>query len=252
MKVYCIGDIHGNYKGLIQAIERSPFKPEEDLLISLGDLVDGGSESYEVIEYLSSLPNCILIRGNHDKWFTDWLETTIHPAEWGQGASKTAVSYINNLDMPYRSIFDEDFSYNQILEDMYKYFPVKHKVFLMSAINYYIDSKNRIFVHGGFDRFESIENQEEEEFYWNRNLWSQALSAGNTRLKTVEPFSKIFIGHTTTMFQKGKTNPIQAGGVWNLDTGAGSSGKVTIMDVDTEEYWQSDMVAELYGKPFYR
>lgn len=34
--------------------------------------------------------------------------------------------------------------------------------------------------------------------------------------------------------------------VWNIDTGAGWSGKLTIMDIDTKEYWQSDFVKELY------
>ena len=31
-----------------------------------------------------------------------------------------------------------------------------------------------------------------------------------------------------------------------MDTGAGWNGKLTIMDVDTEEYWQSDLVESLY------
>jgi serine/threonine protein phosphatase 1 len=34
--------------------------------------------------------------------------------------------------------------------------------------------------------------------------------------------------------------------VWNIDTGAGWSGKLTIMNVDTKEYWQSDLISELY------
>lgn len=34
--------------------------------------------------------------------------------------------------------------------------------------------------------------------------------------------------------------------VWNLDTGSGFSGKLTIMDIDTKEFWQSDFVRELY------
>lgn len=33
----------------------------------------------------------------------------------------------------------------------------------------------------------------------------------------------------------------------NLDTGAGSSGKLTIMNIDTHDYWQSDQVNEIYG-----
>ncbi|MBM3246586.1 MAG: hypothetical protein FJZ13_04585, partial [Candidatus Omnitrophica bacterium] len=39
--------------------------------------------------------------------------------------------------------------------------------------------------------------------------------------------------------------PIHVCNVWNIDTGAGWSGKLTIMDVDTKEYWQSDLSPDL-------
>ena len=39
---------------------------------------------------------------------------------------------------------------------------------------------------------------------------------------------------------------IKSSNVWNLDQGAGYGKKLTIMNVETEEYWQSDMVSELY------
>ncbi len=35
-------------------------------------------------------------------------------------------------------------------------------------------------------------------------------------------------------------------GIWNLDTGAGWEGKLTVMNVDTKEYYQSDPVEDLY------
>jgi serine/threonine protein phosphatase 1 len=43
-----------------------------------------------------------------------------------------------------------------------------------------------------------------------------------------------------------KYEPIYGGHVWNLDTGGGWEGKLTIMDIDTEQYWQSDFVYTLY------
>jgi serine/threonine protein phosphatase 1 len=39
---------------------------------------------------------------------------------------------------------------------------------------------------------------------------------------------------------------MKAANIWNLDTGAGYNGKLTIMDIKTKEYWQSDLVTELY------
>ncbi len=39
---------------------------------------------------------------------------------------------------------------------------------------------------------------------------------------------------------------MQAANIWNLDTGAGFKGKLTIMDVTTKEYFQSDLAQDLY------
>jgi serine/threonine protein phosphatase 1 len=41
--------------------------------------------------------------------------------------------------------------------------------------------------------------------------------------------------------------PLHVCNVWDLDTGAGWSGKLTIMDIETKEYWQSVLTASLYG-----
>ena len=35
--------------------------------------------------------------------------------------------------------------------------------------------------------------------------------------------------------------------VWNLDTGAGFNGRVTMMDIDTKIFWQSDPIPSLYS-----
>ena len=40
--------------------------------------------------------------------------------------------------------------------------------------------------------------------------------------------------------------PMNRCNVWNLDTGGGWSGKLTIMDIDSMEFWQSDFLPTLY------
>ena len=73
-----IGDIHGGYKSLLQVLQRCNFSVKGDLLICLGDYVDGWSETAEVIEYLLELESLcthkpIFLRGNHDAWCQEWL-----------------------------------------------------------------------------------------------------------------------------------------------------------------------------------
>lgn len=248
MKTFVVGDIHGNIKGLTQSLDRAGFFPLEDTLILLGDLVDGGLYSYEVVDYLANLPNCIFIRGNHDEWWRQFLKTGKHPTSFTQGADNTLKSYINNLE-----IEEELTEVSKISEYVINRIPKKHKDFFENSKIYYIDKEYRMFVHGGFDRYEELVNQPESNFYWDRELLNQAMSCPEgVKLKMLNDFKVIFLGHTTTLFWK-TDKPIYSGGVWNLDTGAGSSGKVTVMNVETEEYFQSENVLDLYGfRTFYR
>ena len=54
MAVYAIGDIHGCYKQLVRLIELVP-KSKKDTFVFLGDYVDKGKKSKDVIDYLIDL-----------------------------------------------------------------------------------------------------------------------------------------------------------------------------------------------------
>ena len=243
-KTYIIGDIHGAHKALEQVLDRSPFDPDKDRLITLGDYADGWHYVYEAVEMLLAIPNRISLLGNHDDWFVNWLQKGIHPVSWLQGGEGTAMSYIRNADRdieftPRMGGFFTNLTACDI--------PESHKEFWMSLKPYHVDG-NRCFVHGGFDRNREIADQDIVELIWNRDLWNKALSCKDwkVKLKNQDNFDEIFIGHTTTMTWR-TDQPMEGGGVWNLDTGAGFWGRLTIMDLETKEYWQSDRVQdELY------
>jgi hypothetical protein len=67
-----------------------------------------------------------------------------------------------------------------------------------------------------------------------------------TELLKVKAYNEVFVGHTTTQKPYPDMKPVHASNVWNLDQGAGWSGKLTLMNIDTKEYFQSDLVTELY------
>lgn len=249
-----MGDIHGAYKALVQCLERSGFDHDNDTLIQLGDVADGWSEVYETVEELISIRNLISIRGNHDEWFEEYIKTGIHPTRWAQGGYGTSVSYLRQIDKEDMIIkkWDKN-SYG--LSEYYLSalnpddIPPLHQQFFRGQHNYYIDDENRCFVHGGFDRNYPVKEHQPYILFWDRNLWSQAKSTkGKDKLKTFEDFKRVFIGHThVDGWRNPEAKPLFEGNlVWNLDTGAGYAGKLTIMDVDTEEYWQSDFVNKLY------
>lgn len=106
-RTLCVGDLHGNFKGFKQALERCNFDYENDTLISLGDVVDGHSQSFEVVEELLKIKNLIAIKGNHDDWWLYWIEKGFHPAHWTQGSKATGESYIKNrVDEHNTHLFD--------------------------------------------------------------------------------------------------------------------------------------------------
>lgn len=46
--------------------------------------------------------------------------------------------------------------------------------------------------------------------------------------------------------ENNKTTPVKMVNIWNIDTGAAFKGPLTIMDVDTKEFWQSEPLPNLY------
>jgi len=67
MAVYAVGDIQGCYKPLRKLLKKVSFDPQRDQLWCVGDLVNRGPESLEVLRYLKSLGDaCICVLGNHD------------------------------------------------------------------------------------------------------------------------------------------------------------------------------------------
>lgn len=64
---FVVGDIHGHFTALQDAIERVGFNTECDRLFSVGDLVDRGPECEMVLEWLDK-PWFHPVRGNHDDY----------------------------------------------------------------------------------------------------------------------------------------------------------------------------------------
>ncbi len=235
MRTLVIGDIHGGYKALLQVLDRAQVMPD-DKLIFLGDYVDGWSESAETIEKLIELSQsntCVFIRGNHDLWCGLWLDKgATNPIWLAHGGKETIDSYIKS---------------GWLTKDA-------HRAFFNNLWDYYLDKNNRLFVHAGFTSMYGVGREEyESNYYWDRTLWEAALLADNVDKEVLrvnppsrfEHYSEIYIGHTPTT-NYNKTTPMSPYNLRNIDTGAAFKGKLTIMDIDTKEFWQSDPLPSLY------
>ncbi|SDQ44723.1 serine/threonine protein phosphatase 1 [Chryseobacterium soldanellicola] len=229
-----IGDIHGGFKALQQVFERANVT-ENDQLIFLGDYVDGWSESSQIIQFLIELSEkqeCIFIKGNHDAFAEDWFSSRETPGVWlYNGGKKTVESYA-------------DYSPENLK---------LHLEFFQRMKNYYVDEENRLFIHAGYSSMHGPEREVYSSNYrWDRTLWETAVAmdkklSRNSNLypKRLLLYKEIFIGHTPTL-HLGVKIPIMKANIWNLDTGAAFTGALSIMDVNTKEFWQSDPLPSLY------
>jgi len=237
-----MGDIHGAYKALLQCLERSAFDKSVDTLIQLGDIADGFDDVYECVEELLTIPGLIAIKGNHDEWLNEFIRTGYHPEGWEHRGVSTARSYLRLIGKEDK-IIPTGNGYKTALNP--SDIPETHQRFFRCQQLYHIDQSNNCFVHGGFNRHRPFKGQEPQVYFWDRDLWFAALSSEEFR--TVTRFKQIFIGHTPTIRWK-TDQPMRAANVWNLDTGAGWRGRLTIMEVGSKQCWQSDPVYELYGR----
>lgn len=234
MRTLVIGDIHGGLRALHQILEKANVT-SKDTLIFLGDYVDGWSESPQVLDFLIAFgqkQRCVFIRGNHDELALHWLQNKHDNPMWAiHGGDSTMLAY--------KTVSEKD--------------KQRHIEFLLALENYYIDSKNRLFVHAGFSNLNGVVHEHYPRMlYWDRTLWETAVSLDKSMNsgdlfypKRLTLYSEIYIGHTPVT-KIGKTTPVQMATVWNVDTGAAFTGSLSIMDVETKEFWQSDSLPDLY------
>lgn len=228
-RTLAIGDIHGARHALAQVLYLCNYDPASDQIIFLGDVVDGWPETKEAVDMLLDMPNLIHLLGNHDEWCRKWMRNGWQQPIWeNQGGRSTIQSYAREQE---KSWWDTNIWPN-VPDDHAKYFE--------EARPYYVDEeRNFLFVHAGFIPDLPLDEQG-DELWWIREFWY----AANARApdEKLTEYDKVFIGHTSL----GANGPARGAEVWNLDTGAGWEGVLTVMDVDTEEYWQSDLVVDMY------
>ena len=234
MRTLVIGDIHGGLRALHQILERAKVSPN-DKLIFLGDYVDGWSQSPEVIDLLIAMKEThtiVCIRGNHDDLLLEWLKNGTDNPQWFDHGGEATVTAYQNRDAETLAA---------------------HIAFIESLVDFHLDEQNRLFIHAGFTNMNGVDFEYFPKlFYWDRSLWETALALDKnmkttdlTYPKRLNLYTEIFIGHTPVS-RIGKTIPVQMANVWNVDTGAAFRGPLTIMDVDSKAYWQSENLDVLY------
>lgn len=231
---FVIGDIHGGLKALQQVLQRANVSVN-DKLIFLGDYTDGWSDTANLIDFLIDLKSkqdCVFMKGNHEEMVLKWLQGNEDNEIWRMHGGQSTVEVYQNISENKKQ---------------------KHIQFLSELNEYYLDDNNRLFIHAGFTNLKGVEFEYfRGMFWWDRTLWETAMaldfSIDENDVRYPERFkiyNEIFIGHTpVTRFNE--TKPMHFANVWNVDTGAAFKGKLTIMNVESKAFWQSDSLPQLY------
>lgn len=136
MKFFVISDVHGFYDEMIKSLNEAGFNKDTDMLISLGDNIDRGDQPKEVIDYLSSLPNKVLIRGNHEDLFQEaYFRGYPLYHDYCNGTHQSVCKLNGDKKDSYR--------YNKLRNtDFHKYL----RIISTDMVDYF-ETRNYIFVH---------------------------------------------------------------------------------------------------------
>jgi serine/threonine protein phosphatase 1 len=217
MPIYAIGDIHGRLD-LLQQAERSindnaARLPGRKLIVTLGDYIDRGPSSAQVISHLMAPPppdfDRICLTGNHEIMMLDYIDGLISFGDWMQmGADALLRSYgLDPAQLPlvFPSASKLDAFIRQSL-------PRPHLDFLRT-LPILADTPDVLFVHAGIDPSRPIMNQSDEDLVFIRQRFFDS---------RVQLPKLVVHGHT----------PVEWPGVHdrrlNLDTGAFRSNRLTV------------------------
>lgn len=212
-RTIAIGDIHGCADALVALLDTiGPH--QNDTLVTLGDYVDRGSQSRDVVECLLDVQDrCELVplRGNHEQLLLAAREDARELDLWKQcGGRETLESY--GVDV--RSI------------------PQSHIDFFEScSVAYETDS--HIFVHANYEPTASLEDQDSYVLLWKH--LGHDLPGPHVSGKTV------VVGHTPQ--RSGEV--LDAGHLICIDTFCFGNGWLTAMDVNTKTIWQANKHGKL-------
>jgi len=140
MRYYVMADLHGRYDLLIRAMEAiEDDTPDADYkVITLGDYIDRGPKSKDIIDYLmsaSQYPDTICLQGNHEAMMVETIRAPLDPDWWiGNGGDTTLSSY-GWGGAPYST-----FAYDVV--------PKAHLDWIASLPLFY-ETEKQLFVHAG-------------------------------------------------------------------------------------------------------
>jgi serine/threonine protein phosphatase 1 len=203
--ILAVGDLHGRHDLLLRVLQEVvPRLPDQTRLVFLGDYIDRGPDSAEVVDELIRLgqkrPQTAFLLGNHEWMLLQALQgTRLEPFIWSGGDATLA-------------------SYN-LTPDEISRIPKEHQEFFQS-LHLHWQSGDYIFVHAGLRPGVPLKQQSEYDLIWIREDFF---------LSGAEFEKPVVFGHTP--FHEPFIRP----GLFGIDTGAVYGGNLTCLKLPEEQ-----------------
>ena len=160
---WCVSDIHSYWEPFKKALDNAGFIPNysEHLLIVLGDVFDRGPGTIQVYNFLNSLANVVLIRGNHEDLLEEMLARGYgEKHDIANGTVWTTCQLADATGIKTKSTYEVC----KAAEDYVK-------PFLAKFVNYY-ESANFIFCHSWIPcKVHYYGNGESKPWYLNNKTY---------------------------------------------------------------------------------
>jgi serine/threonine protein phosphatase 1 len=216
-----VGDVHGHYKGLMTLLD-AVAPTSDDEVYFLGDLIDRGPQSAQVVDFVMGSPySCLL--GNHEQMLINVVMQQKRKSEpmlqaWlFSGGQATIASY------------EKSTIKNEHIE-WFKSLPT------------YLDLGDVWLVHAGVNPSMPLSEQTSEQLCWVRDEF-------HSIEKPYFHNKLIIIGHTITFTMPGVVpGQLAQGQGWlNIDTGAyhPRSGWLTGIDITNKIVYQVNVLKNL-------
>jgi serine/threonine protein phosphatase 1 len=231
-RVYAVGDIHGR----ADLLERLHARISDDataaaadgvqaVVVYLGDYVDRGAQSRDVIDILSGDPlpgfERIFLKGNHEDMMLRFLAGPADPLWLFNGGTQTLASY----DAMGSSLETGHWDLEGMRRRLAAALPASHLEFLRS-LRLAHEEGDYLFVHAGVRPGRPLAEQNGEDLMWIRGPFLGASA----------PFGRFVVhGHTITSQPEVRTNRI------GIDTGAFFSDVLTclVLEGDRRRFLQT-------------
>ena len=209
-KIFVVGDIHGCLEKLVTLMDKIPIDYNQDQLIFIGDYIDRGPSSFEVVRYLIELknlkPDTVFIKGNHEDMLQNYLDGSDRFTYQLNGGQKTLDEYLSRSDS----------------KDAFP-IPADHLEFFNSLRLYY-QTDDFIFVHAGLREKVPLESQDKMDLLWIRDEFIHSKFDFGKR---------VIFGHTP--FKE----PLQQVNKIGIDTGAVYGNQLTCVQLPEIEFFST-------------